>query len=341
MRKTKIRLVSILIVILIIGMLPLVTLANSGEDIAIINTSEKNYILYIRKYTDKEFEYAFANDKNKKDKELSYNDSATDLEGNHCAVLDEKNYQELKDNPIYIWVKDNNGELILKGQQVDINNSIKKDNIETIEKMTQRISTKISTSKEMTEETDPVRKEEHEGIKEISKSGYIKILDDNNSKYYYQMIKMTDADEYTSLMKLIEETGKKYKELNIFEKIEEEQKIYDLYSNLINSVKWQNVENMEIKQPESTRQNNGIVDKYIVFLKKVDQNGQEITDIQILQEYYGYESNTIKENVKKQEASKLPITYDSIALVAILVIVIVALIITFIKMKKTNKKDEI
>ena len=44
--------------------------------------------------------------------------------------------------------------------------------------------------------------------------------------------------------------------------------------------------------------------------------------------------------MKTQETTKLPITYDSIALIVILAVVVVALIIVFIRMKKINKKDE-
>ena len=141
-------------------------------------------------------------------------------------------------------------------------------------------------------------------------------------------------------MKLAEDINSKYDEMDMYEKIQENAQFYELYSKLVNEANWQEVENMEVKQPESAEQNNGVGDKYIVFLKKVAKNGNTTTDAQFLQEYYDYEPNAVKEQVKTQETTKLPITYDSIALIVILAVVVVALIIVFIRMKKINKKDE-
>ena len=97
---------------------------------------------------------------------------------------------------------------------------------------------------------------------------------------------------------------------------------------------------MEIKQPESTEQSNGTGDKYIVFLKKVAKDGETTVDAQFLQEYYDYAPNAVKEQIKTQETTRLPITYDSIALIVLLAVVVLALVVVFIRMKRLNKKDE-
>ena len=141
------------------------------------------------------------------------------------------------------------------------------------------------------------------------------------------------------LIELAEKLNKEYDVMDMYQKVQENEQFYSLYSKLINEANWQEVENMEVKQPESTEQSNGVGDKYIVFLKKVAKDG-ETTDAQFLQEYYDYEPNAVKEQIKTQETTRLPITYDSIALIVILAVVVVALIIVFIRMKKINKKDE-
>ena len=98
---------------------------------------------------------------------------------------------------------------------------------------------------------------------------------------------------------------------------------------------------MEVKQPESSIQGEGLGNKYIVFLKKVAKDGETTIDAQFLQEYYDYEPNTEIEQIITQETTRLPITYDSIALIVILAIIVIALVIVFIRMKKLkNKKDE-
>ena len=228
--------------------------------------------------------------------------------------------------------------LILDGVQIEFENSLTKENINIIENTTKRIAVEISTSKENTESTDPVRNENIDGIKEISKAGYVKITDSKDATYYYQRVKTTDSADYAKLVELAEKLNKEYDGMDMYQKVQENEQFYSLYSKLINEANCQEVENMEVKQPESTEQSNGVGDKYIVFLKKVAKDG-ETTDAQFLQEYYDYEPNAVKEQIKTQETTRLPITYDSIALIVILAVV-VALIIVFIRMKKINKKDE-
>ena len=126
----------------------------------------------------------------------------------------------------------------------------------------------------------------------------------------------------------------------MYEKVQENEEFYNLYSKLVNEANWQEVENMEVKQPESTEQSNGVGDKYIVFLKKVAKDGETTVDAQFLQEYYDYAPNAVKEQIKTQETTRLPITYDSIALIVLLAVVVLALVVVFIRMKRLNKKDE-
>ena len=339
MTKKIIKLLGALTILLLIVMTPIMVLA-TNEDVSVVNTQTNEYIIYIKDYTDKNFKYAFTNNASPKEMDLSYINSISDLGGSQGAFLDAETYEKLKDKPIFMWAKDEEENLILNGVQIDLGNSLTKENINLIENTTKRIAVEISTSKDSTDSTIPVRDETIEGVKEIAKAGYVKITDSKDAKYYYQRVKTTDSEEYEKLMKLAEDINSKYDEMDMYEKIQENEQFYELYSKLVNEANWQEVENMEVKQPESAEQNNGVGDKYIVFLKKVAKNGNTTTDAQFLQEYYDYEPNAVKEQVKTQETTKLPITYDSIALIVILAVVVVALIIVFIRMKKINKKDE-
>ena len=338
MTKKIIKLLGALAISLIIAITPIIVLA-TNEDVSVVNTQENEYIIYIKNYTDKKIKYAFTNNANPNEMDLYYINSISDLGGSQGAFLDAETYEKLKDKPIFMWAKDEEENLILNGVQIDLGNSLTKENINLIENTTKRIAVEISTSKDSTDSTIPVRDETIEGVKEIAKAGYVKITDSKDAKYYYQRVKTTDSEEYEKLMKLAEDINSKYDEMDMYEKIQENEQFYELYSKLVNEANWQEVENMEVKQPESTEQSNGVGDKYIVFLKKVAKDG-ETTDAQFLQEYYDYEPNAVKEQIKTQETTRLPITYDSIALIVILAVVVVALIIVFIRMKKINKKDE-
>ncbi len=346
LKKFKIKLLSFFIITLLAFIIQPVKAQAVNENISVVNIQKNEYIIYIKDYTDKQFKYSFTNNDNSKETELSYINSISDLEGNQGAFFDEETYQKLKGKTIYLWAKDENNNFILTGTQIDLTNSLTKENIGITENTTKRIAVEIAKSKETTNSTKPVRTEKVNGIKETAKSGYIKITDSKNAMYYYKRVKTTDSEDYSKLMKLAEEINNKYSGMDIYEKIQANKEFYNLYSKLINEVDWQEVKDMEVKQPESARLSNGVGDKYIVFLKKVSQNGEQITDAQFLQEYYDYEPITKKDKIETIETQAtsslplkyLPLTYDSIMLIVALAIVVVALIVIFIRMKKASKK---
>ena len=97
------------------------------------------------------------------------------------------------------------------------------------------------------------------------------------------------------------------------------------------------VENSEIIQPETAITG----DKYIAYIK--EENGKETTvDAKLLVSRYDYEEKRIDEEDKViTETVKLPVTFDSGAILftALGIIIIALAIFIFVKMK-TNKKDE-
>ena len=334
-----IKLLSTITIMASIILTPIIVMAANGS-VVLVENKDNEYIIYIKDYTNKQFKYAFTNNASPNEMDIAYINSISDLGGNQTAFLDTETYEKLKNQPIYIWAKDEEENLILNGVQLDFENVLTKEDINTIENITKRIAVEISTSKDSTDITTPVRNETVEGVKEIAKAGYIKITDNKNAKYYYQRVKTSDSEEYAKLMELAGNINNKYAQMDIYEKIQTNEEFYSLYSKLINEADWQKVQNMEVKQPESKEQSNGTGDQYVVFLKKVAKDGKTTVDAQFLQEYYDYEPNTVIEQVKTQETTKLPITYDSIALIVVLASVIIALIVIFIRMKKLNQKHE-
>ena len=124
--------------------------------------------------------------------------------------------------------------------------------------------------------------------------------------------------------------------MDMYEKVQFATKFNALYSKLANEVDWKKVEEKTIKQPEESV--NG--DKYIVFLRKIDKQGVETIDAQFLTAYDDYKPNVVIEEIITQETTKLPITYDSIALFVALGIIVLLVVIVFIRMKKLNKQNE-
>ena len=169
------------------------------------------------------------------------------------------------------------------------------------------------------------------------------ITDDTKAKYSYILIKLptTGENDYTKLMELANKISNKeeVEKLELIEKLKLMESFYTLYKEKepkANDSSWLAVENMEIMQPENSK--NG--EKYIVYIKS--ENGEETKiDAQFLTSYEKYTPIYEKETVTIKETSKLPVTFDStITLIVIFAIIIVAIGIVLIIRKKANKKED-
>lgn len=336
MNKLCNKLMGMLAVTFFIAIMPIVVLATNEKISVVDSKNEENkqeYIIYLDGYTDKEFKYAFTTMQNPSEMDLIYVNSILDLGENQVALLDANTYEKLSGKTIYIWAKDKEENFILKGIELDFNNSLTKEQINSIENLTKTISTKITDKQS---ETSEVRNEVVEGIQEIAATGYVKITDDSDAKYYYERVKTSDSEEYKKLYELAQKIKDEYDKLDMYQKIQLDEKFYSLYTKILDNAKWEEVQNMTIEQPESSVAG----EQYVVLLKQV--NGDEVvtTDAQFLTTYEDYKPNVVKEQKVTQETAKLPITYDSIALIVILVIIVAALVVVYIRMKKINQKDE-
>ena len=138
------------------------------------------------------------------------------------------------------------------------------------------------------------------------------------------------------LKTLAEKVQNEYDEMDMYEKIQIGEQFNKLYSEVTSETNWQKVEDMIIQQPEDSKEGN----KYIVLLKKVDKKGTTTMDIQFLTAFDSYKPNIIKEEIIVQETTKLPITYDSIALFVVLGIIVALAIVVFIRIKKLSNQNE-
>ena len=88
MKKTSIKLLSALAIILFIAVTPMVVLA-TNENISVVSSQPNEYIIYIKDYTDKNFKYAFTSIEkdNLQQMDLSYINSIPDGLGNQTALL--------------------------------------------------------------------------------------------------------------------------------------------------------------------------------------------------------------------------------------------------------------
>ena len=340
MNRISLKLLSVLAIILFIAVIPIAVLAATNENVSIISTindeTKQEYIIYIKETLEQKFKFAFTTNENPGEMDLIYINSISDLVKNQVAFLDAETYEKIsqENKPIFMWAKDENENLILKGIQIDLTKSISNENIDNVETLTKRIEVEIADSEE---DTTTIRNENIEGVDEIANVGYVKIVEnENGSTYYYEMTKLPGEEKYNQLMTLVEKIKEEYDEMDMYEKIQIGEQFNKLYSEVTSEAKWQKVENMTIKQPEESVAG----DKYIVLLKKVDKKGTTTMDIQFLTAFDSYKPNVIKEEIIVQETTKLPITYDSIALFVALGIIVALAIVVFIRIKKLSNQNE-
>lgn len=331
-----------LVILLMIGM-PKTVLA-SNEEIAVISTKTLgengteniDFLIYIKGYTKTKFKYAFSNKENPEAIDLNYINSASDNLENQVAILSNEKYVEMSAEPIYMWAKDENGEEILTAIKIDFTDILNLEEMQNVETITKKIPVEISDTKEKVDATAPISQENIDGVIENVKVGYIKITDEEDAKYYYRLIKTTEAGDIENLMELAKKIKDTYENLDMFEKIKLCKEFNELYTKLIERTNWAEVTDKTIRQPKESMEN----DEYVVFIKKVAED-KEVIDVQFLVANDDYKENIEKEQIVIQETTKLPITFDNIIiLILAFIIVINALIIIFIRIRKLSKKDE-
>lgn len=337
MSKFSIKILSAVTIILFIAIAPIVAFATNEEDVSIVSTitedGQQEYIIYINGKTEESFKYAFSNQKEGLgilDLEFKIADE-TKIDENtteYKAYLDAKTYENLSSGTIYMWAKDENENLFLEGIELNLKDSINKDNIDFVESITKsiKVDTNVTTQ----------RQETIEGVLNTITTGAVKITDTADAKYYYQSVRVATSEKYNQLIQLVEKINKEYDEMDMYSKIKTSKEFYNLFTELTTNIEWQEVEDMIVKQPEDAKDG----EKFIVFLKKVDEQN-EIIDAQFLTSSEDYMPIVEKEKVVTQETTRLPITYDNILLIlSVLAIVVISLVVVYNKMKKLNKNSE-
>lgn len=302
-----------------------------NENITILQKTSDEYVVYLKSAIDKEFEFVYTNEVLEDDAKLDYIKSAKDSkDGANVAYVDSAMYEKYFKNAenTYIWAKSGEDKLAL-GIKVDLKTVVTEDMVQFVTNTTKRIDVN-------TESKEVVVVEEN-GIKYTTTTGKIEIKDDENVPYYYALTNIADSKEYADLMTLAEIINKS-ETASTVEKLDNTKKFYDLYEKLLSEIKadkWVEVENMQVPQPKESKTG----DKYVVWFKQVGAS-EEVKDVQFMTCYKEEDKQFITEEQVIIETSKLPITYDSIALFVVLGVAVVIFVVIFVvrkKQKDTNK----
>lgn len=259
--------------------------------------------------------------------DLNYINSVVDGEGNQVALIQK---EDVSNATNYIYIKTDAETRMNKVDFSQKSQVFEKAKMEEVENTTNRIKTELLTNLEE-------RNEEVNGIKYTETVGGLKIVEEENATYFYESVRLP-AEKYSELKELADKLNHEYESKDMYSKIEFAKEFYNQYQELIGQAKWEVVENKEIRQPLEAQKD----DQYVVLLKKVAEDGTETYDAKFMISYREDEEEKIPGKIETrvvQETTKLPITGDSIILFVILAIIILALILVFVRMKKLQNKE--
>ena len=314
MKKITSKIIVMLMAVMLI--LNLNTIVNAtAEDMAVLENTDGDYLIYLNEYLNEEYSYAITTSADVKEDNLNWY-TAKDTKGNKVIKVSKDQ------NGLYLWVKVND-KIVKKAEPINISKVSTEAEINEMKTLTNRI--KVDANQTTTEET-----RENNVIRKVTK-GTVKITDDEKAKYSYDVVSLNGKN--SNCEELVKVMGKINGNMNIFESIKLSQEYANLWNNIITNTEWKEVTNATIAQPIDAE--NGT--QYVVLLKK-ELNGNTTYDAQVLTSKKETSEDEVKEIVKTETKSELPVTFDNPILFVILGIAVLAIIIVAIRIKKLSKK---
>ncbi len=330
MKSFKAKLTGAIVLFIMIMLVPMIVLAVTNENVQIIsNTDEQGnteYIVYIQELMQTNFASAVSNSASTPEQDLDFV-TARDGERNYVAQIDAN---AVTGDTTYLYVK-YDGQESTEVLELDLSNALDKTDMEYVENTTERIGTEIV--RDLVE----INEEQINGVITTTTVGGLRITDTDNATYEYQLTKVTDNTPYSRLVELADElNSENYDQKDMYSKIQLTSEFYNLYNQLMKGATWTAVTDNEIRQPSDAIEG----DQYVVLIRKTAEDGTITTDAKLMVSALVERDDQGSETRTVQETARLPITGDSIVLFVALAMVVIALIIVFVRMKKLNKKED-
>lgn len=331
MKKSTIKLVAFgMLVLMLLSIFTVPVKAETYEKV-VLKKADKEFLIYYKDICNDEFEFAFSVDNSQPTDDL-FTRSAKDQADEGAldvAYIDATLYDTyFTTNKAYIWIRDNNDQMVVSADLVDLTDALNDGMIELVNNTTKRIDVDTTQTHETHEMVD--------GVDTTVTTGKVVVDEKGGAKYSYTLTRLTDtttkANKLFDLAEALkEDISDTYTNLSL------SKQFYDLYMELMpTNSEWTEVENSEILQPDNTVEG----DKYIVYLK--EETADSITvDAKFLTCVYKADEGVDQKEETITETVKLPVTFDSgTILFIILGIIVLALVIFAIIRVKANKKDE-
>ena len=331
MKKSTIKLVAFgMLVLMLLSIFTVPVKAETYEKV-VLKKADKEFLIYYKDICNDEFEFAFSVDNSQPADDL-FTRSAKDQADEGAldvAYIDATLYDTyFATNKAYIWIRDNNYQMVVSADLVDLTDALNDGMIELVNNTTKRIDVDTTQTHETHEIVD--------GVDTTITTGKVVVDEKSGAKYSYTLTRLTDtttkANKLFDLAEALkEDISDTYTNLSL------SKQFYDLYMDLMpTDSEWTEVENSEILQPDNTVEG----DKYIVYLKEETADSTTV-DAKFLTCVYKADEGVEQKEETITETVKLPVTFDrGTILFIILGIIVLALVIFAIIRVKANKKDE-
>ena len=228
--KLKILLMIVIVGIFTVGM-PIFTYA-ANENTVVVKQEDNSHIIYVKGYLDKEFQFAFSDNKDVAPADAEFENSAKD-------TVDGENNIAYATNAVtekYIWVK---ADAKTECFEIDLNDNIAKTELEKLN----------TVSKEI-----PVELKQKLIVNKVNENG-TKITETVGVAKLFALAELLEKNKFTDKYTEIK-ANKEFFDLKA--KLEAELKLED----------WKQIENDTIRQPEEAETG----DQYILWLKGDNKN---------------------------------------------------------------------
>ena len=310
----------VLITIFTVALMPIAVRAASNTDGIILEKADGSKIIYVKDMKTTEFKYAFSDSDDSTG--ATFLTASKDTNDEYVAFME----KDATAKYMFVQVEGNTNTIELAKQK-----SISEDEIKEVEKLTKIIGVKT------TEKDSAVSKNGDTTVTTVN--GKIIVTDEGT--YQYQIFEVVDnnsstktpnetaVDLYSQLSKLENANG-------MYNKLLAEIAIRDDYKKLIDNAEWEDAKKNEIPQPGNS-QNDEV---FVVIIREVKDGKEVRKDVQFMTTARQDDADVEKtpKNVKKQ--TKLPVTGENLALYIVFGVIILAIIILIVKMRKAKQDEE-
>ena len=310
----------ILITIFTVALMPIAVRAASNTDGIILEKADGSKIIYVKDMKTTEFKYAFSDSDDSTG--ATFLTASKDTNDEYVAFME----KDATAKYMFVQVEGNTNTIELAKQK-----SISEDEIKEVEKLTKIIGVKT------TEKDSAVSKNGDPTVTTVN--GKIIVTDEGT--YQYQIFEVVDnnsstktpnetaVDLYSQLSKLENANG-------MYNKLLAEIAIRDDYKKLIDNAEWEDAKKNEIPQPGNS-QNDEV---FVVIIREVKDGKEVRKDVQFMTTARQDDADVEKTPKEVKKQTRLPVTGENLALYIVFGVIILAIIILIVKMRKAKQDEE-